>query len=77
MARTSSPKKFRPLYSKRAVRKRILNFIALSTFNNAIREKWLNDGDCVTSDAVNMWRDIGAVNADVVLQDASTWGKSQ
>ena len=45
MARTSSVKGWRPSYSKRAVRKRIVSFIALESYNSLIKKQWMEGGE--------------------------------
>lgn len=57
MARTSSAKGWRPSYSRRAVRKRIINFIALGTYNSEIKNNWQEHGCHWDWAKVGMWTD--------------------
>jgi hypothetical protein len=80
MARTSSAKGWRPSYSKRAVRKRMINFIALGSYNADIRSSWQPGGahwEWAKSKS-GLWRDAMLTYADdekACLRAARDWEK--
>jgi len=57
MARTSSAKGWSPSYKLRAVRKRMVNFIALGSYNSLIKHQWMIGGEHWDWALKGMWTD--------------------
>jgi len=63
MARTSSAKGWSPSYTLRVVRKRMISFIALGSYNKGIKQRWMRGGEHCD------WADKGMWNNDIFSEE--------